>query len=157
MAENVPGLLTLQDGVVFEGVCADLETEGYEVFPLILPACAQGAPHRRNRVWIVGYANEKGFQRYGKYGECIRKWITGKADCHAPDTESKGLERGMQSGFSTYNYQWQSWNENWYEVATRLCRVDDGIPNRVDRLKCLGNAIVPQVAFQIFKAIKETE
>jgi DNA (cytosine-5)-methyltransferase 1 len=45
------------------------------------------------------------------------------------------------------------WTENWYEVATRFCRVDDGIPNRVDRLKSLGNAIVPQVAYQIIKAI----
>lgn len=51
------------------------------------------------------------------------------------------------------------WSENWLEVATRLCRVDDGLPRRMDRnprLKALGNAIVPQVAEEIMRAIKST-
>jgi DNA (cytosine-5)-methyltransferase 1 len=49
------------------------------------------------------------------------------------------------------------WQESWLEVATRLCRMDDGVRNRVDRLKGLGNAIVPQVAEVILRAIKEME
>jgi DNA (cytosine-5)-methyltransferase 1 len=49
------------------------------------------------------------------------------------------------------------WQEPWLEVATRLCRVDDGVSDRVHRLKALGNAIVPQVAYQIMKAMLETE
>ena len=56
VAENVGGLLTQQQGVVFERVCADLEGAGYEVQPLVIPACAVGAPHRRDRVWIVAHA-----------------------------------------------------------------------------------------------------
>jgi len=51
----------------------------------------------------------------------------------------------------------QVWQEPWFEVATCLCGMDDGVPNRVDRLKSLGNAIVPQIAFQFFKMIKEIE
>jgi len=49
------------------------------------------------------------------------------------------------------------WQEPWPEVAARLCRVGDGVPNRVDRLRGLGNAIVPQVAFQFFTFIKQIE
>jgi DNA (cytosine-5)-methyltransferase 1 len=169
VAENVSGLLTLQDGMVFEGVCADLENEGYEVLPLIIPACAKGAPHRRDRVWIVGYS--KGVRK--RIGQCERmdgevlqktRWEQGcinpsSSNCHAPDTysgrirryETKSIKEGSTSCGSS------QWTENWYEIATRFCRVDDGVPNRVDRLKCLGNAIVPQVAYEIFLAIREID
>ena len=57
VAENVSGLLTQQRGLVFERVCADLEGEGYEVQPFIIPACAVGAPHRMDRVWIIAHSN----------------------------------------------------------------------------------------------------
>ena len=53
-----------------------------------------------------------------------------------------------------------NWIEPWLEVATRLCRVDDGLPRRMDRsnrLKALGNSIVPQIAFEIMKSIMEVE
>jgi DNA (cytosine-5)-methyltransferase 1 len=53
--ENVPGLLTLERGVVFDQVLADLEAEGYAAWPFIIPACAVNAPHRRDRVWIVAH------------------------------------------------------------------------------------------------------
>lgn len=56
LAENVPGLLTIENGMVFEQVCVDLEAEGYEVTPLIIPAVATDKDHRRDRVWIVGYS-----------------------------------------------------------------------------------------------------
>jgi DNA (cytosine-5)-methyltransferase 1 len=56
VAENVRGLLTIDAGMVFEQVCLDLESEGYEVQPLLLPAAGVNAPHRRDRIFIVGYA-----------------------------------------------------------------------------------------------------
>lgn len=55
VGENVFGLTTWNGGVVLEEVCADLEAEGYAVQPFIIPAAAVGAPHRRDRVWIVAY------------------------------------------------------------------------------------------------------
>jgi DNA (cytosine-5)-methyltransferase 1 len=60
IAENVAGLITWNEGMVLETVCADMEREGYEVIPFVIPACAVGAPHRRDRVWIVGHANGNG-------------------------------------------------------------------------------------------------
>ena len=56
VAENVRGLLTIDGGMVFEQVCADLEAEGYEVQLILLPAAGVNAPHRRDRIFIVGYA-----------------------------------------------------------------------------------------------------
>ena len=58
VAENVRGLLTIDGGLVFEQVCADLEAEGYEVQPILLPAAGVNAPHRRDRIFIVAYSNK---------------------------------------------------------------------------------------------------
>ena len=56
VAENVRGLLTMQNGMVFEQVCADLENSGYEVQSFIIPAVALNAPHRRDRIWFIAHA-----------------------------------------------------------------------------------------------------
>ena len=58
VAENVRGLLTIDGGMVFEQVCADLEAEGYQVQPVLLPAAGVNAPHRRDRIFIVAYSNK---------------------------------------------------------------------------------------------------
>ena len=60
IAENVRGIVNIQDGVVFENVCTDLESQGYETQTFIIPAAGVGAPHRRDRVWIVGYSKHNG-------------------------------------------------------------------------------------------------
>jgi len=54
IAENVRGLISIEDGLLIEKCISDLEAEGYEVQPIIIPACAKNAPHRRDRVWIIG-------------------------------------------------------------------------------------------------------
>ena len=58
VGENVRGLTNWNGGLVFDEVQADLESEGYEVIPFLLPACAVNAPHRRDRIWFVAYANK---------------------------------------------------------------------------------------------------
>ena len=60
IAENVRGIVNIQDGMVFENVCTDLESQGYETQTFIIPAAGVGAPHRRDRVWIVGYSEHNG-------------------------------------------------------------------------------------------------
>jgi len=63
IGENVRGILTIEQGMVFESVLSDLESIGYEVQPFIIPACSVNAPHRRDRVWIIanlpGWENER--------------------------------------------------------------------------------------------------
>lgn len=69
VAENVRGLLTIDGGMVFEQVCADLEAEGYEVQPILLPAASVNAPHRRDRIFIVGYAANTNDNRNPSQGQ----------------------------------------------------------------------------------------
>ncbi len=152
IAENVRGILTINDGMVFEQVCLDLEGEGYEVQPIIIPACAVNAPHRRDRVWFVANKNND-------TDPASEGWTR----CRSKDEGRLGQPHRHGSD------QRRSWQKNWPEVAGRLCRMDDGLPaqmdglelsksrHRVERLKSLGNSIVPQVAVEIMKAIKLTE
>lgn len=214
IAENVRGLLSIEQGVAFEQVCLDLESIGYEVQAFVIPACAVDAPHRRDRVWIVAHAEEQRLEiggRESKQSSSTKRLRTQhgnriaansdalgniERDSHeatargdvgssqysgdpgnAPHTTESGLQGRVREESvgrhrlvdrSGGNKGW-GWKENWIEVATRLCGVDDGLPARVDglklsksrhrveRLKGLGNAIVPQVAEQIMRAIKETE
>ena len=177
IAENVRGLLTQGGGVVFERVCTDLEAAGYEVQPLIIPAVAVGAPHRRDRVWFVAHRNDTGSgtstsETDTNRSEKDKGWLelslvrASGQNSDATDTRRRngnersegirpeGIQRKPKN--SKRSGHRDEWRKNWLEVATRLCRVDDGIPRRMDRnprLKALGNAIVPQVAEEIMRAI----
>lgn len=83
VAENVRGLLTQSDGVVFEQVCAGMEAEGYEAQPFVLPAAGVGAPHRRDRLWIVAHRADAGVE-----SERDRK--DGRTALHVADAECCG-------------------------------------------------------------------
>jgi len=63
IGENVRGIVSIQNGMVFENVCTDLEGEGYEVRAFNIPAAGVGAPHKRERIWIV--ANSRRTLRQG--------------------------------------------------------------------------------------------
>jgi DNA (cytosine-5)-methyltransferase 1 len=68
VGENVRGLTNWNGGMVFDEVQADLENEGYEVTPFLLPACAINAPHRRDRIWFVAYSSSYG-HKSGRLGK----------------------------------------------------------------------------------------
>ena len=61
VGENVYGLVNWNGGLVFYEVQADLEAEGYEVWPFLLPAAAVNAPHRRDRIWFVAHSKNNGW------------------------------------------------------------------------------------------------
>lgn len=145
--ENVRGLITLERGVVFQELLIKLESLGYEAVPLIIPAVSVNAPHKRDRVWIVAH-------RPGRWKR---------------SSQSKGSRTG-ESQKTIRDRNRDAWEQDWLEVAAATCNdsVDDGLPRIVDgvsysrakwrkeSLKALGNAIVPQVAVEIMKAIKQT-
>ena len=141
IGENVRNLISIRDGLVFEQVCTDLEGEGYEVQTFVLPASAVNAPHQRYRCWIVANSCGKGLQvtkiarNDGKNQKKSYDKLIGRCSAIQGEKISQG---------------------NW-TVEPSVGRVAHGIPNRVDRLKGLGNAIVPQIAYQIGMAIKEAE
>ena len=155
IGENVAGFINMG----LDECISDLEGEGYEVQAFVIPACAVNAPHRRDRVWIVANRTWELFDRSRDARPAGRKKYT-DTDRHAPDTASERFQRfggkcKLRESKGEMQISREYWNEPWLEAATRLCRVDDGVSRRVDRLKCLGNAIVPQVAYQIMKAISK--
>jgi len=174
--ENVYGHISLG----LDQVLLDLETKGYATRTFVVPASSVGAPHRRDRVWIVGYTEDNG--RDGRTEAAGREGPQDKQD------ESRPEVRGKSSGPSTHvahtnnqrlqgrlsgwqDTEWQSVdghagcssathrqsNQNWWTTEPDVGRVANGIPKRVDRLKGLGNAIVPQIAQQIAESIKVVE
>ena len=94
IGENVKGLVNLQDGMVFETVCTDLEGEGYEVRAFNIPAAGVGAPHRRERIWIVAHA-----KRYNKTDEIRRSYEEERRiqEEHRQDDSSSRLTSGTSS------------------------------------------------------------
>ena len=177
VGENVSGLINWNGGMVFDEVQAELEAEGYEVRPFILPACAVNAPHRRDRVWFVAYRSTgiKGNEIGERNGQKAFDGVAGYG-CkgYATNTNNERLERGKEignAGFSRTESNQQSerlFNSRaWRDFPTQspVCSRNDGLSSRLDgitfpkwrneSIKAGGNAIVPRVALQIFKAIEQ--
>jgi DNA (cytosine-5)-methyltransferase 1 len=72
VGENVRGLTNWNGGLVFDEVQAELEAQGYEVTPFLLPACAVNAPHRRDRIWFVAYNNSLFWREGGESKSTIQ-------------------------------------------------------------------------------------
>jgi len=107
IGENVAGIVNL----ALDTVCADLEAEGYEVEPIIIPACAVDAPHRRDRVWIIARymadTGRKGLQRREKAGniesngagiqQLAQRCPDGKRSAWLPESDVGGCIDGFSS------------------------------------------------------------
>jgi DNA (cytosine-5)-methyltransferase 1 len=63
VGENVRGLVSWNGGLVFHEVQTDLENEGYEIQPFLIPAASVNAPHRRDRIWFVAYSENNRYRR----------------------------------------------------------------------------------------------
>ena len=188
LAENVAGHVTLGRA----DVLADLESEGYAVQPIIVPACAVDAPHRRDRVWILGNSQRDSEGRASgnasreiafadsdnRLRELAIKKIQTRRNAFASSRDANSnanseLLQGCKKKRNTKENKTKPFDEcvsglrreskseydkqnNWI-AEPDVGRVAHGIPRRVDRLRGLGNAIVPQVAYEIIKAMIEAD
>lgn len=165
IGENVAGFINMGLDVAF----ADLEAEGYEVEAIVLPACGVNAPHQRYRVFIVAHAvcNAEG----ATYGTGSDRW---GADSQQDNRDGVGDDAGdcgegewrgiIESQLGRVadglpprldGYRGLSaWDGDWEGDTPRVAT---GVKHRVDRLKCLGNAVVPQLVEVIGRAIMEVE
>ena len=176
IAENVFGITNIDGGLVFQQVCLDLENEGYEVQPFIIPACAKNAPHRRDRCWFIA-TNSKGKRSSGLL---IRKKKThainginggiryaSNSNGTNNKTRAHGQILGQPHREKTNGHCNVERSNQWQNFPTQspICSGDDGIPDKLDgiafskwrneSIKGYGNAIVPQIAYQLFQIIND--
>lgn len=180
VGENVAGIVNM----ALDQVCLDLEAQGYEVQPVIIPACAVNAPHRRDRVWIVALhtashrfregstiADEKGHAE----GSGSTRKLEGRLEgSHrdASDASESGLSGIIQGQFASLSKKTEAlsggeprreistseqWEKGWLEVATRFCGVDARFPDWMDRYLrevIYDAAYEPQEMQVLFRAIQ---
>ena len=218
VGENVSGLVSWNGGMVFDEVQNDLENEGYEVQPIILPAAAVNAPHRRDRVWFIAYSYSNGgqkntkWQRKGQGTKIQHEQVHLSKPTPNPQDFQRNTERekGKQCGtggqtrggiqrtssegvtadtksqrHESSTDKWESLDsqkreeissrecyartERWSNFPTQspICSRNDGVSSRLDgitfpkwrneSIKAAGNAIVPQVAYEIFNVIRQMD
>ena len=160
LAENVAGIIN----TYLDAVADDLETLGYTVGAFTLPAAAFGAPHLRERLFIIAYTDITGQHREGvsilpKGGrQPWRDADTGRSGAPVPHTKGFGCPRWADLPPASV----QEWlarleRDNPWAAEPGMGRVAHGVPNRVDRVRALGNAVVPQVAEFIGRLILEVD
>ena len=115
IGENVKGLINLENGMVFETVCTDLEGEGYEVRAFNIPAAGVGAPHRRERIWIV--ANSRRTLRQGSSIREKNEDETRKEDADQHQRSSSSPEPNVANAESIKSRE-QTQRQGW-ENSTR--------------------------------------
>lgn len=142
ICENVYGHLSLG----LDGVLHNLESIGYSCKPFVLPALSVGANHNRERIFIVAYSSSNGFNE-SKTSTSNEKTNGNNSQREKEDIHNE-RRRSVRIGVDWRGYKIGSWG-----VEPPALRVDDGLPNRMDRNRMLGNSIHPHVAYQLLQAI----
>jgi len=137
--ENVAGSIA---NMVLDTKCADLEREGYATRPYFIPAIGIGAPHRRRRVWLIAKSHDSIPHSQRPHREEMheqRPVVRG--------TESKDKQVSVLRSMVPH----KNWETDW----SSICRMVNGISGRVDkdRLRVLGNSILPQLSEVFGRAI----
>lgn len=139
VGENVRGLINWSGGLVFDEIQSDLENEGYEVLPILLTSYAKGKDHQRYRIYFIAYSERARLQRPNTEREnvCVDQGRALAVDCN------EDVYR-WSNGFSRYS---------------QYIRKGNGLSRKLDkdRIRALGNAIDPHLAFELFKIIHKIE
>ena len=171
IGENVSGHIKLG----LDTVISDLESEDYAVRPFSISASSIGANHQRERIWILAHSRRSQWPRAELRGENENE--TRKENANQFERSSSTSEVDVaNTNNERLQRQWQSRNQftprfnssresseegqrtvgqGWWESEPNMGRVAHGIPKRVDRLKSLGNSLVPQIPYYIGKTILE--
>lgn len=225
VGENVRGIINWDAGLVFNEVQADLEAEGYEILPFLLPASGVNAPHERYRTWFVAFKDtncngrrsiigkEKSYKRQQRHistrdyeqlcADNGKVRITSntennRCECKPRGCKNRGKRRVLSDKFRKGGESFRSGKnaanpdgiglrrkgyrlrkprqfnqagtpDDWKNFPTQspVCNGNDGLPTGLDgitfskwrneSIKAGGNAIVPQVVYQIFKSIEQYE
>lgn len=181
VGENVYGIVSWSDGLVFKQVCVDLEAEGYEVQPYVLPACGVGAPHQRYRTWFVAHRADAGIEDVReRKDEILSGGVAADTDGHRFRLwKGKQIAIGGSESPTHLSDEIPGWQD--FPTQSPVRRGDDGLsdwldfdavfegiptPRRIKKacnrwreqaIKAYGNAVVPQVVLQIFETINEYE
>jgi DNA (cytosine-5)-methyltransferase 1 len=137
IGENVLGHVTMG----LDTVLSDLDGLGYAAQPFVIPACAVGAWHIRERVWILAHDEE------GSRGS-RDSLVPGRVGGHAQQSGGRARRGVPETGGASHAG---------YEREPGLGRLVHGVPNRTHRLEGTGNAIVPQIAENFFRWIAQIE
>jgi DNA (cytosine-5)-methyltransferase 1 len=135
LIENVDAIRVKGLDVILRG----LSEIGYAAEWHCIPAYSVGAPHRRERIWIISYPDIEGLERFSGNDQIRYTW---------PQPHGPACEKDL---FSRKHFS------RWWATEPKLGRVAHGIPRRVDRIKLLGNSVVPQIVTILGKAILARE
>ena len=155
IGENVFGLLTRSNGRYMRTILAALTSLGYRVTWGVWGACDVGAPHQRDRIFIVGHSkiSYTAIQRQCESPLQSREPKKNLRQKSKRRVQTCGRESSGVCGGQSHNPK-NVHNSSGWQTEPDVGRVANGIPARVDRLRVLGNAVVPQQAYPLYKAIK---
>jgi len=150
--ENVPGLLSKP---YYRRILGDLAEAGFNIEQDCISAQEIGAPHIRQRLWIVSHSNRQSFvmDEKSRQEKLDVEWdgtTQQMADIwNSKHQGNRWVETSTHSGKEKRNVH----NSQWWEVEPKLGRVADGVAYRMDRLEAIGNGQVPAVVAEAWKRL----
>lgn len=158
VGENVYGITAPKFNETFESICSSMEAEGYQVQPYIIPASAIKANHQRERVWFIAYSSKNASSKKSnnKKEPGQNKDFTQKEVFRDAEYISKGWS-DLRSDMSKPDSIESIRDVIKFKTKPLFFGESNGISRRLDENteQSLGNAIVPGVAFEIFKTIED--